>query len=178
MSQHRSKFKRRDCSNLAQIENIFARLFQEGSCIARVPWWNSHAFVYNVRTRTFIYSLSPVQSNNPYIAISNIRDRTFDREARILQTATVVKACDETRILRKNDIAIRSCTTCTRNTDNNTGKNNRKQRPPSLSKLDQLKTHRSNVTSTPEITFFQASPSLPPTPSLPGSREHKDKVNG
>lgn len=48
----------------------------------------------------------------------------------------------------------------------------------SLSKLDQLKTHRSNVTSTPEITFFQASPSLPPTPSLPGSREHKDKVNG
>lgn len=129
MSQHRSKFKRRDCSNLAQIENIFARLFQEGSCIARVPWWNSHAFVYNVRTRTFICSLSPVQSNNPYIAISNIRDRTFDREARILQTATVVKACDETRILRKNDIAIRSCTTCTRNTDNNTGKNNRKQRP-------------------------------------------------
>lgn len=115
------------------------------------------------RAYTHIYSLSPVQSNNPYIAISNIRDRTFDREAWILQTATVVKACDETRILRKNDIAIRSCTTCTRNTDNNTGKTIESSDLSSLSKLDQLKTHRSNE-STPEIIFFQASPSLPPSP--------------
>lgn len=69
------EFKRRNCSNVAQIENIFARLFQEEQRVTRVPWWNSHALC-----TTCVHAFALFL---PAKVIHMLRYRTFEIERSI-----------------------------------------------------------------------------------------------